>query len=127
MFKKDGEFKFSKRGIDRIIEEKKSTFLALRQIAWNVADDEDVEPDKIKLDLRKYRTDESGKEIMQKGVSFMTEEGPHELVHVMLEENFGDTEKCIRILKDRSNFKDAVKAAYGEKVKDDTFDLRDIL
>ena len=127
MFKKDGEFKFSKRGIDRVIEEKGSTFMALRQIAWNVSDDEDVEPDKIKLDLRKYRMDDAGNEVMQKGVSFMTEEGPNELVHVMLEENFGDTEKCIKILKNRSNFKDAVKAAYGDKVSDDTFDLRDII
>ena len=130
-FKKseDGSFKYSIRGINRVIEERGQQFLRLSQIAWNASDEDDVEPDKIKLDLRKYRTDAEGKEIMGKGVSFMTEEGPHELVHVMLEEGFGNTSRCISILKDRADFKDAVSEAYGEKIDgdDDTFDLRDIL
>ena len=130
-FKKneDGSFKYSYRGINRIIEEKGQQFLRLSQIAWNVSDDEEVDSDKIKLDIRKFRTDADGNEVMGKGVSFMTEEGPHELVHVMLEEGFGDTERCIRILKDRPNFKDAANSAYGNYSddNDETFDLRDLL
>ena len=129
-FKKseDGSFKYSIRGINRVIEERGQQFLRLSQIAWNASDEDDVEPDKIKLDLRKYRTDAEGKEIMGKGVSFMTEEGPHELVHIMIEEGYGDTEKCISLLKNRNDFKDAVNAAYGNKSEDDeTFDLRDLL
>ena len=129
-FKKseDGSFKYSYRGINRVIEEKGQQLLRIAQIAWNVGDDEEVEPDKIKLDIRKYRTDADGNEVMGKGVSFMTPEGPHELVHIMLEEGFGDTEKRIRILKDRYDFKQAAASAYGEKTDDDsTFDLRDFL
>ena len=41
---------------------------------------------------------------MSKGVSFMTEEG------------YGDTGKCISILKDRGDFVEGVKKAYGENV-----------
>lgn len=131
-FKKseDGSFKYSIRGINRIIEERGQQFLRLSQIAWNVADGEEVDPSKIKLDLRKFRTDSEGNEIMSKGVSFMTEEGPHELVHVMIEEGFGDTEKCIRLLKERKDFKSAANAAYGkhdDESEDETFDLRDLL
>lgn len=129
-FKKDDNFTFSIRGINRVIEEKGSSFIALRQIAWNAGPDDDVDPEKIKLDLRKYRTDADGNEIMAKGVSFMTEEGPHELVHVMMEEGFGDTAKCIGILKERGDFVDGVKKAYGENVDiedDEAFDLRDLL
>ena len=55
---------------------------------------------------------------MSKGVSFMTEEG------------YGDTGKCISILKDRGDFVEGVKKAYGENVDvddDEAFDLRDLL
>ena len=124
----DGEFKYSIRGLNRIVEERGQQFLRLSRIAWNASDEDDVDEDKIKLDLRKYRTDADGREIMGKGVSFMTEEGPHELVHIMIEEGYGNTEKCISLLKNRNDFKDAVNAAYGNKSEDDeTFDLRDLL
>ena len=128
-FKKNSEFKYSFRGINRIIEEKGNTFLRLAVIAW-VGEDEDVDPSKIKLDLRKYTTDAEGNEKMLKGVSFMTEQGPHDLVHVMVEEGFGNTEKILDTIKTRTDFSDAVKSSYGEKVSDsndEVFDLRDIL
>lgn len=115
----DGEFKFSIRGIDRIIEEKGNQFLALRQIAWGVGDDEPVDRDKIRLDLRKYRVDDNGKEIMSKGVSFMTDEGPSELVHVLLEEGYGNTKKCKNILNNRIESVD--------EEDDNLIDLRDVI
>ena len=103
-FSKDKEFKYSIRGINRVIEEKGSSFIALRQIAWGAGPEDEVDPEKIKLDLRKYRTDSEGNEVMSKGVSFMTEEG------------YGDTGKCISILKYRGDFVEGVKKAYGENV-----------
>lgn len=129
-FSKDKEFKYSIRGINRVIEEKGSSFIALRQIAWGAGPEDEVDPEKVRLDLRKYRTDSEGNEVMSKGVSFMTEEGPNELVHVMMEEGYGDTGKCISILKDRGDFVEGVKKAYGENVDvddDEAFDLRDLL
>ena len=77
-FKKNGEFKYSFRGINRIVEERGNQFIRFAQIAWK-GEDEDCEPNEIKYDLRKYTTDSDGKERMLKGVSFLSEEGPHEL------------------------------------------------
>ena len=128
-FSKNSEFKYSFRGLNRIIEERGNTFTRLSKIAW-VGENEDVEPSKIKLDIRKYTTDAEGNEKMLKGFSFMTEQGPHELVNVMTEEGYGDTAKVLSNLKERTDFPDAVRECYGEKVEDPedpTFDLRDIL
>lgn len=126
-FSKDKEFKYSFRGINRIVEEKGNQFIRFAQIAW-VGDDEEVEPSKIKYDLRKYTTDAEGKEKMLKGVSFLSDDGPSELTHVLIDEGFGNTTKILDGIKQRKDFKDAVETSFSTKVKDDsTIDLRDIL
>lgn len=127
-FKKNGEFKYSFRGINRIVEERGNQFIRFAQIAWK-GKDEECEPNEIKYDLRKYTTDSDGKERMLKGVSFLSEEGPTELTHILLEEGFGKTESVIDIIKNRQDFKDAVEASYGVHTdnNDGTFDLRDII
>lgn len=128
-FKKNGEFKYSFRGINRIVEERGNQFIRFAQIAWK-GEDEECEPSEIKYDLRKYTTDSDGKERMLKGVSFLSEEGPTELTHILLEEGFGKTENIIDIIKTRQDFKDAVEASYGihtDNTDDGTFDLRDII
>lgn len=127
--KNGGEFKYSFRGINRVVEEKGNQFIRFAQIAW-AGDDEEVDPSKIKYDLRKYTTDSEGNERMLKGVSFLTDNGPHELAHILVEEGFGNTTKILDTIKQRDDFVDAVKESYGEKAKDvedNTFDLRDIL
>ena len=42
---RDGEFKYKVCGLDRVIEEKGSAFIALRKIAWGCGEDE--EPDMV--------------------------------------------------------------------------------
>lgn len=128
-FKKDEEFKFSIRGLDRIVEETGTTFMALRKIAWKYSDEDEVPEDKIKLDLRKYRVDESGNEIMQKGISFATPEGPSELVNILLEEGYGDTSKCLATLSKRGDFREAIEFLNtdDQSVKDELFDIRNIV
>lgn len=126
-FSKDKEFKYSFRGINRIVEEKGNQFIRFAQIAW-AGEDEDVDPSKIKYDLRKYTTDAEGNEKMLKGVSFLTDEGPTELTHVLLEEGFGDTTKVLDTIKTRSDFKSAVEESFGTTVSDDaSIDLREII
>ena len=112
-----------------MVDEKNNQFIRLAEIAWAGADEE-VDPSKIKLDIRKYTTDADGNERMLKGCSFLTEDGPHELTHALVEEGFGNTEKILTAIKQRSDFPDAVKSCYGEKAADatdDTFDLRNII
>lgn len=128
-FSKNAEFKYSIRGINRIVDEKNNQFIRLAQIAWVGAEDE-VSDDMIKLDIRKYTVGADGNERMLKGCSFLTEEGPHELTHALVEEGYGKTEKILSAIKQRNDFPDAVKNCYGDKVSeevDDTFDLRDII
>lgn len=126
-FSKDKEFKYSFRGINRIVEEKGNQFIRFAQIAWAGADEE-VDSSKIKYDIRKYTTDAEGNEKMLKGVSFLTDEGPTELTHVLLEEGFGNTTKVLDTIKERSDFKSAVEESFGTKVDDEsTIDLRDII
>ena len=128
-FSKNSEFKYSFRGVNRVVDEKNNQFIRLAQIAWAGADEE-VDPSKIKLDIRKYTTDADGNERMLKGCSFLTEDGPHELTHALVEEGFGKTEKILSAIKNRSDFPEAVRACYGDKVPDDideTFDLRTII
>ena len=126
------EFKYSFRGINRVIEEKGNQFIRFAQIAW-AGEDEEVTDDQIKFDLRKYTSDADGNERMLKGVSFFSKEGVDELANTLVEEGFGDTNKIVSSLKGRDDFSDAIKRAYGVIVnedtedEDDTYDIRSII
>ena len=79
---------------DYTIDEKGNTFIALRQIDWGNKGD-------YKLDLRKYYASETG-ETMSKGLSFLTEDGPHELTKVLIETGYGnDDEVADAIIENR--------------------------
>lgn len=128
-FNKNGDFSYSFRGINRVVEEKANQLIRFSQIAW-APENEEVGPEKIKYDLRRYYNDSDGVERMGKGVTFLTDEGPTELAHVLLEEGFGKTSKILDIVKTRDDFADAVRESYGEGITesdDGTFDLRDII
>lgn len=121
----DEGFKYKLCGLDRIIEEKGSSFIAMREIAWGVGEHEEVDYDKIKIDIRKYFSTAEG-EKMNKGIS-LTRECAGELAHVLLEENFGDTEKCLSILKERDDFKEAANNVYNtDKVPSEYIDPREL-
>ena len=125
------EFKYSFRGINKIIEEKGNQFIRFAQIAW-VGEDEDVTEDQIKFDLRKYTSDAEGNERMLKGVSFFSKEGVDELANTLVEEGFGDTEKIVNSVKQRDDFELSLKKAYGlvtdeDESDDGTFDIRSII
>ena len=127
--KEKSEFVYKICGLDKVIDEKGSAFIALRGIVWNCSDEE-PDPSKIKLDIRKYYSSADG-EKMSKGVSFLTDEGPHELVYALLEENYGDTKKCIDILRRRLGFKDAIVSIYSDEDNSDNdskfYDPRDLI
>lgn len=85
-----------------------SSFLALRKLRWNASSP-------FKLDIRKWYTNSQGEEIAGKGVSFMTSEGPENLIQALLENGYGDTRKTLRGIKDRDDFAVAVKEVLVEK------------
>lgn len=74
----------------------------------------------IKIDIRKWGVNEDGTERMGKGLSFLTEDGPHSLVEVMAKEGYGNTKTILNNVKDRPDFKPALNAVIGKG--DDLYD-----
>lgn len=99
-------------GFDKIFDEKGNTFLALRRISWNGNTD--------KYDLRRWRNNAQGDEMADKGFTFLTEEGPHELTKVLLDSGFGHTVEVINSIKDRDDFKESILTSLEGKVFEST-------
>lgn len=91
------EFNYKITGCNHTIDELGNNFIALREITWN----DNQEP---RLDLRKYRVDKEGNEVVARGVSFLTPEGPSCLANVLIQEGYGDTTEILTSLKDREDF-----------------------
>ena len=105
-FDPDKKFEYNVQE-DHVFDEKGGTFLAMRKIAWGVPQNEEPDPEKLHWELRRWRM-RDGKEMADKGFSFLTEEGPHELTNTLLEQGFGHTKDVLNIIKSRDDFKDAV-------------------
>lgn len=94
--------------VNEVIDEANgNTFIALRKLRW-------FPQGSFKLDIRKWAVNKDGEEIPGKGVSFMTEEGPDNLIEALLKHGYGDTRKTINGIKDREDFPMAVKEAIQE-------------
>ena len=91
--------------LDRIVEEKGNTYISFRKITWGPEIDEEKE----KLDIRKYYTNADGEEVVGKGVSFLTDEGPHELTKILLEEGYGHSDDIAEAIKNRDDYNDIVE------------------
>ena len=106
--KMDGEFKYEiVDDYDHIIDEAGNKTINLRKIRFG-------DSDNVKLDLRNYYISESG-ERMGKGVSFLTEEGPHNLVETMAGLGYGKTKNILQGIKDRSDFKQSLNVVLGKE------------
>jgi hypothetical protein len=96
--------------VDEVIDEKGNTVIMFRKLAWGAGEE--------KLELRKWYVD-INKETPSKGVTFLTEDGPHNLVNILVKKGFGDTEKVLEELKSREDFEEALSNVIGKKkVKD---------
>ena len=84
-----------------------NSFLALRRLRWSENSD-------FRLDIRKWFTNSDGEEIAGKGVSFLTEEGPANLIEALLRNGYGDTLKTLNGIKDRDDFLVSVKQILEE-------------
>lgn len=96
---------------DHPFDEKGNAFLALRKLTWG-------DNDTVKLDIRKWYTNSSGTETLGKGVSFLTEDGPHELARVLLENGYGNTMEVLNSIKDRADFKSSLVNVLGKNSKE---------
>lgn len=111
MFKRNNDTPFSYTVVnefDKIIDEKGNSTLNLRKLYWG------EDSDKPRLDLRKWIQGDQGEICTKHGFSFLTEEGPHNLAEVLVEEGYGRTKELIEGVKDREDFRPALNAVLGE-------------
>lgn len=107
---------------DYLIEEKGNQALFFRRVSWNGRD--------AKPEIRKWYVDGTN-ETPGKGFSFMTEEGPNELIKTMTELGYGNTEEVLENISKRDDFPVAVKKVLGKGVEElteeyDSVELEDV-
>lgn len=111
--------------IDYVFEEQGNQFNALRKVKWG-------DNGEARLELRRWRNAPDGSEVPAKGMTFLTEEGPHELVNTMTANGYGHTIDILKNLSTRADFKKCLNSVVGEdsefydknvgKVEDEFFD-----
>lgn len=108
----DNEFDFT-------IDEKGNSFIALRKVQWGGKGE-------YKLDIRKWYSSSEGEDVVGKGVSFLTEEGPHELTKVLIDNGFGNTNEILHGLSKREDFNKYIEALNnGEDILNINIDDED--
>ena len=108
------EFKYSIiDNIDYTIEEQGNQFTALRKVRWG-------DSDKEYLEIRRWRNTPDGGEQAAKGVTFMTEEGPSELINTLVDLGYGNTKAVIQHLSTRVDFRKSLNSVLGKD--DELFD-----
>ena len=114
--------------LDVTFDELGSRFLALRKIQW-VKKGEEPDESKAKIELRKWMVDKDGSERANKGFSFLTEEGPHELARVLVHEGFGRTKDILKEIRERDDFVESVKTLNEDEESTDGeyFDIRSLI
>lgn len=106
------EFKYEvDSNFDYLIEEKGNQALFFRRVSWGGRD--------AKPEIRKWYVDGTS-ETPGKGFSFMTEEGPNELIKVMTDLGYGNTDEILENISKREDFPIAVKKVLGKGVKEVT-------
>ena len=85
-----------------------NSFLAMRKLRWD-------ENSNFKIDLRKWFTNSDGEEIAGKGFSFITEDGPNNLVNCLIDNGFGDTRDIIEKVSTRDDFVDALATSRSSE------------
>lgn len=89
--------------VNEIIDEGSgNSFIALRKVKWDENKD-------FKLDIRKWYTNSNGEEIAGKGVGFITEDGPTNLIKALIKHGYGNTRQILEQLSEREEFPIAVK------------------
>ena len=108
MFKKDGviTLDIKKDGINELIDEKGNSTIMLREVSWSGREN-------YKLELRRWIVEEAGDKPL-KGVSFLTEDGPNNLVHTMTKLGFGKTDVILNNLKTREDFDQSLIKVIGK-------------
>lgn len=110
------EFKFDvkKDIMDEIFDEKGNSVLRAAMVSWNDRP--------AKLELRKWVMGSDGELTPNKGFSFLTEDGPTELVHTLVKYGYGDKPTIISLLDEREDV-----PKENEETSDSFYDPSELL
>lgn len=104
------EFKYEvDENFDYLVEEKANQALFFRRVSWGGRES--------KLEIRKWYVNGTT-ETPGKGFTFMTEEGPDELVKIMTETGYGKTDEILENISKRDDFEKSVKKVLGKGVEE---------
>lgn len=101
---KERDYSYKVGDIDEIVDERGNSVIMLRKMAWGSGNE--------KLEIRKWFVDVDS-EKASKGVTFLTDDGPHNLCKIMLDKGYGHTEDCIEALSKRDDFMPALAHVIG--------------
>jgi hypothetical protein len=107
----DLNYEYDKDSINEVVDEAPGSdnYIAIRRIRWKPEAE-------FKLDIRKYFVKPDGSEFPGKGVSFMTEDGPHMLTECLVANGFGNTEKVVDAVSARDDFvTELARSTLGNK------------
>lgn len=104
------EFKYEvDPNFDYLIEEKGNQALFFRRVSWGGRD--------AKPEIRKWYVDGTS-ETPGKGFSFMTKDGPNELIKIMTDLGYGNTDEILENISKREDFPTAVKKVLGKGIQE---------
>lgn len=99
--------------LDAIFDERGSAFCSMRRVQW-CGEDEEPNREKAKLELRRWRVTAEGEERADKGLVFLTDNGPHELAKTLVHYGYGNTKDILIELKSREDFKESVNHLFDK-------------
>ena len=114
--------------LDEVIDERGNTVVMLRRVAWG-------DRDFGRPEVRKWHLSE-GKERADKGVTFLTDDGPANLAKMLIRKGFGDTKEYLEVLQEREDFENSLidvigikkyKAAKEKESNEVFYDPREVL
>ena len=92
--------------LENVFDIHNNSFLAIRSVSWNRQDP--------KLELRRWYIDAEGNETPAKGINFHTEQGPHQLTHLLLKLGYGDNDTIDAIMEERRKLEEEGKSITKE-------------
>lgn len=100
------DFSYERGERQEVFDEKGNVSLILGDVAWGAGP--------MKLECRKWYTNSDGSLKANKGFTFLTEDGPHELCSALIRLGYGNTEQIVEALNGRDP--EGLESAYQKVV-----------
>ncbi len=96
--------------LENVFDHRDNNYLAIRRVAWN--------KQHPRLEIRRWYVNADEEEVPSKGISFVTEQGPHQLTHLLLKLGYGDDDTIEAIMENRKKMREAGYEVKPKSIKD---------